>query len=308
MAEVNRKTIDSILNRIKSRQQNNGKGTKFVANRYGQAFLPPGKSTIRLFVDPNEEIYREIRAFVIPKRGQVMDPSFYRKDQLDGHDVSAIVKEIRDILDEVNNWRLNPRYSVLIYGHVVKTENPSDYFKPGNTYVISANGRFRTAFDTTFEGVSENPEYLMNAINPHLTGHPMNIDLVKGAQGSASVNPSMGKPVEVTDLDDRYVPLADYAVPDKYDPERTEELLEFLREELKKHRAAVANNPPEEETKDSDESEETSTSEGEKKETSTPSDRILNQSRKNEEKKSSSKTSEDNYDDDDDIDSLLEGM
>lgn len=307
MAEVNRKTIDSILDRIKGRQQNSGKGKKFVANRYGQAFLPPGKSTIRLFVDPNEEIYREIRAFVIPKRGQVMDPSFYRKDQLDGHDVSAIIQEIRDILYEVKNWRLNPRYSVLIYGHVVKTENPSDYFKPGNTYVIAANGRFRTAFDTTFEGVSENPEYLMNAINPHLTGHPMNIDLVKGAQGSASVNPSMGKPVEVTDLDERYVPLTDYAVPDKYDPERTEELLEFLREELKKHRDNLASNPSEDEdSKDSKEPDETSTSEGEKKETSTPSDKILNQSRANEEKKSSSTPEED--DDDDEIDSLLEEM
>lgn len=236
---ANISAVQSILN--KAKEQKAASASK-GSNGPRIAFLPEGRHKIRFFLDPSEQMYREVRTYKTEK-GRVMDPNFWRQAGVDPKGVEIPDNNMYDILDELGNWRLNPRFEVIAYGHLYNTDSKSDYWEPGNTYLIVGNGKMRDALLSFMQDlVEDSPEYLMSSINHNLAGNASNVTVVKGQQGSVTITPTMSNPEDPISIEGELKPLTESYVADFYEPEKWKLVVEEYTKLLEEKRAEDAKN------------------------------------------------------------------
>jgi len=200
------------------------------------AFLPEGRHKIRWVLDPNETMYREVKTFRVDKE-RSMDPTFWRSG-VDPKGNEIPDTPIYEYIGELDNWRVNPRFEVLIYGYLYDTDSKSDFWEPGNFYLIVGNSKMRDAVLSFMQDlVEDSPDYLMSSINHNLAGNPTSVTVIKGQGGSVTVSPTMSSPEDPIKIDDTFKPLEESYVANEYEHEKHMKVLahyEALVEEKRK--------------------------------------------------------------------------
>lgn len=172
------------------------------------AFLPPGMSDIRFFMDPNGDLYREIEFKMIGRSRIPCIDSDYTKRSSDSPKRCGFCKIARATKD----WRSRCRYNLMVYGYLESTKNEGDYWKAGNSYVILGNKRLRKSLLDVMRGLmgeKESEDYLNAMMTPTVKGPYTNVVVTSGQAGSVNINHVIHKTIDpIEDIDgDWYVPL-----------------------------------------------------------------------------------------------------
>ncbi len=192
------------------------------------AYLPAGKHKMRIFADPNLQMYRMVRYFTVydPFK-RIMDPRFYKQTDgtyktPDGTVIdNEIIERIWDLTSDLDYGYLS-RTSCLFYGLLIDTDSPSDYWQKGNLYLVQGNTKFEAAWMAQMASLSQNPEiagHISNSLNPTVPGWGWELIVVGGAQGSVGITPTFMQNQPAAEIDDKYIPLADQVVKDGFSME-----------------------------------------------------------------------------------------
>lgn len=219
------KMVDQAESEKVTRESTKGSG---FADGIPEAFLPAGKHTLRIFADPNLQMYRMVRFFTVkdPYK-RIMDPRFYK--QTDGTykcGETVIPQECIERLWELGSdldYSHGSRTSAVFYGMVIDTDSPSEYWEKGKLYVIKGPGRFEDAWMAQMASMRSNPEvapHIAKSLNPTVPGWGWSITVVKGAQGSVSMTPTFMKDYPAAEIEEgTYLPLKDLVVKDGFSME-----------------------------------------------------------------------------------------
>jgi hypothetical protein len=169
------------------------------------AHLPEGPHIIRWLFGPRGEIWRDLELHQIkhlltlcPDREQATNPT--------GDYPSSC--EICALATQRNDWRLQRRRHVLIYGYVGHTTQKSQFWLPRKTYVINGPPRLRVSLIALLkEWIVQQPEDMLAMLTPHVAGPATSVDVKKGRQGSITMTPYTDESFPPISLGDWYIPL-----------------------------------------------------------------------------------------------------
>lgn len=219
----------------KAAQSENNRGGNFPST----SFLPDGEHVIRFLNDPSNEIYREFHAYGAGRKA-LIDPSYLDKSLLP----EGFKDRLKEIAEETGRWKLKSRYCFLIYGYLVATSNPGEYWKPNQLYLIIGDGKLRTAFLKAMETYADDiPEQFILSLDPKSSGNPFQCSVVKGQGGSINLmfkigNKSVVPPIDVTK---GYIPLEDaYVTTKSFNKEKWDERVQEYEVEYADYLEKVA--------------------------------------------------------------------
>lgn len=164
------------------------KSQKEVTDFTPVTFLPPGEHVVKFFFDPTSEV---IRYFIMHRSGKAktLCPKFVKNDPLVPEEC------LIDFLASdkgLNRWKeLGARKQCMIYGKLISTNKPGDYWKPGNSYAIIGNQRLWKAVTSLLGLVDKSKEaqaYIMNMLTPNLNGASCAVNVLPGSGGSVNIN------------------------------------------------------------------------------------------------------------------------
>ena len=218
--------LDKIRQLIKSDDEGQ-QDNKYSGPR--TAFLPAGMSEIRFFMDPEDNLYREVKYRWIGRNCIPCIDSPSTKRAAESPRKCGFCK----IADSLNDWRSRCRYNCMVYGYLESTKNETEYWKPGNTYAILGNTRLRRSLLDLMRGLMEDEEaedYMMAMLNPALKGPYTRVIVTSGQTGTVNINHVMMKTIEAVPIDDAwYKPLDEVMVKPQVDHEKyVEGLRQFL--------------------------------------------------------------------------------
>lgn len=219
----------------KAAQSENNRGGNFPST----SFLPEGEHVIRFLNDPANEIYREFHAYGAGRKA-LIDPSYLDKSLLP----EGFKDRLKEIAEETGRWKLKSRYCFLIYGFLVSTDSPGEYWKPNQLYLIIGDGKLRTAFLKAMETYADDiPEQFILSLDPKSSGNPFQCSVVKGQGGSINLmfkigNKSVVPPIDITK---GYIPLDDaYVTTKSFNKEKWDERVQEYEVEYADYLEKVA--------------------------------------------------------------------
>lgn len=216
MANFN-KIIDTVINLKQEAQSSGSSGGEQTNRKWGIAFLPEGTHTVRILADAESEIFQYPACFHrLPKIGDanstVRVPC---ADQVASATYLANCPICRELtaIDDFNKTadptqKLNLPYGKLyreklskIFIYLVSTSAESDYWKPGNFYVVMGNKKM---FDAVKAAVmmlvqaaqTSGDQSILNTFDYKCDNvEVFNLNVVRGAAGSVTAIPdSYNKP------------------------------------------------------------------------------------------------------------------
>ena len=188
-------SIDNIQNIIKdaknaqAKRGKKGPGTSI-------AFLPEGKHVVRFFLDPKEELFRDVKYHRLNhsdadgNRERIITPC----PRINGHSDNC---EICSLAYEVNDWRsgLSAKSEIIIYMQLNSTDKADPkYWTPGNWYAVLCRARFRKALVSFLENSTSSANatsQLIRSLQPTQASFPISVEYEGGAQGSCSLTLKM---------------------------------------------------------------------------------------------------------------------
>lgn len=204
---------------------------KFNSGKFGNSsktnisFLKEGNHKIRIIIDPDKQLYRQI----------VMHNIRFRKEGEDDQRVKCLCPnhlnminkrnpkwaetvqsynpewraqnlkelpecEICKLAESTDNWRLgiSPKYYYMIYMVLYETSNADDYWVPksttGNLYAVMGNSKTKNTLMEVSKDIStSNPDYILKTLNPELEGGLLTMTVVRGTQGTVNISFVPGK-------------------------------------------------------------------------------------------------------------------
>lgn len=214
--------LNDLVNQSKKQSSNNND-----SKRTNIAWIPEGIHKIRLVVDPDQNLFREVRNHRVEDAGRIICNNSLRKlgvKQQDGSDIPEC--EICKMAYEVDSWQHKPKNDIMIYGFLYATDSPSDYFKPGKPYAFIVNNRFKKAVNGLLESlVSDSADFIASAFNPTISGGFFTIKLTRGTEGLVTITPVLQKKSDpLPNLAEWWIPLKDVWLSDSsYNSEKYEE-------------------------------------------------------------------------------------
>ena len=100
---INLQKLQSIV--TKSKEESNNSSN----NNVSTAYLPEGKHKVRFFVDPENELFREIKTHRSEGGSRILCPDFLRGNYTNnGIDLNTIPAfcEVCSISKELDNWKI----------------------------------------------------------------------------------------------------------------------------------------------------------------------------------------------------------
>jgi len=190
-------------NKIKQIILDNQKNSSEERTGPAVAFLPEGRHSIRWFFDPKGEIYREVVIGRVNKKRFICPNFMSRIDKMNTYPTCRICDEAQ----ERDRWKDKCRYNCMVYGYLLDTKNPGEYWKAGQPYVIIGNSYLRRALVDMMENLYEDGmDMLMSMLTPNVKGFISNTSVTKGQQGNISIQ-VLTKSMEALNLGDWYLPL-----------------------------------------------------------------------------------------------------
>jgi len=223
------------------------------------AYLPQGKHTMRFFIDPDQNITREL-AIHQTKGKKCLCPDHLNKKNRNNPKWPEIVQamkpeykeqnlqklpdcEICKIAKEINDWRsgLSLKYNHVVYASLYETNAASDYWVPnkeqGVPYALIGKGKMKNALMSTLESLAAGaPEFIVKMLNPTMPAAVAVVDVIGGNQGSVSINvmPIGDKPPVINPADEKmpewYRPLSQIFIPEDFDVLSYEEFVAYAKE------------------------------------------------------------------------------
>lgn len=227
-------SLNSKLNSLKKEETKyrSSYGGEEEGSRTPIAFLPEGSHKMRMFLDPNGELIRDVRyhkynnyKFVCP------DSYFYGKKE---EGVKCKFCEVHAQMG--SNWR-HPAARRLInicYAYIASTDKEGEYFKPGKSYAVITNGKkFRDTFIGWVSSLAgtQAQDFIVPYLNPNAPSSITQVDIVKGTQGRVNIGVFPGPPLPAIDLGDWYKPLGEVYVPEGFDEISYNEAMKKLKED-----------------------------------------------------------------------------
>ena len=205
----------------------NQKGSNEERSGPTVAFIPEGRHTIRWFLDPNADLFREVMIGRVGKKRFVCPDFLARRDKTST--VEYPVCRLDELAKERDDWRAKCRYQCMVYGFLYDTKNPGEYWTAGKPYVILGNSFLRRALVEMLENLRENGmDMLLAMLTPTSQGFFSSVGVTKGQQGNVSIQ-VLTKKVDPVDLGDWYVPLGDVYISNTFDSKVYEEAVaEYL--------------------------------------------------------------------------------
>lgn len=199
-------------------------GAKFVE----ATFIPDGTHKVRIFTDPNGELYRTVVTNGYFGKG-IQAPSTCEDlpENFNGDEFERLKEELRDY----GVYKYGDKYNFLIYMQVLETDKPDDTWKPGAVLVAVCKRRVETGItDMIVNLAEESADVLENMINPMVKGNPITITQVSGMNGSFSCTPSFRAADPVPLTPDNYQPLSHAYIRDGWNAEKFNNLVKAMKE------------------------------------------------------------------------------
>lgn len=227
-------TADALMGKIAQAKEKAKKEEKSSGGNWPlTSFLPEGDHVIRFLHDPKDEIYREVHAYGAGRKA-LIDPSYLNTEDLP----EGFSDRLKEIAQETGKWRLKSRYCFMIYGYLVNTSNPGEYWKPGTLYLIIGDWKLREAFLTAMENYADDiPDQFIMALNPASKGNPFHTKVVKGTGGSVTLTFKYGNKslVDPVNVEKGYQPLESSYVRPKFYADKWAERVQEYEAELAKY-------------------------------------------------------------------------
>jgi len=195
-------------------QSQNFEGSEFTP----VAFLPKGTHEIKFFFDPTSEI---IRYFVMHKVGKfrTLCPRFVKGELVPDECLLDFLGSDKGL----GKWKeLGARKQCMIYGKLVDTNNPGEYWQKGKVYAIIGSQRLWKAMTSLLGMVDKNKEaqaYILNMLTPNLNGPVCKVDVIPGSGGAINISnlPGSTDPV-FTEPPEWWKPLGEIYVSGSFNP------------------------------------------------------------------------------------------
>lgn len=171
-------------------------GRKFIP----VTFLQAGNHTVRILPDCENELTSEQYYHKVTKAVKCESIDY---DNSNGAcPICSKVKEGTDagIGFDYNNFR-SRIYKVYMY--VIKTDKPSDYWKPGQLYCVIVNKKVNDAIYALANMLANtsNPDAAFEMFNPVAQNQPsISLSFTRGAQGSCNIAPNSFDVAPVLDI------------------------------------------------------------------------------------------------------------
>lgn len=244
-----------ILNDIINKSKSYG-GSAYEGPYTPTAFLPEGSHVVRIFVDPESNLIRNL--IVHQKFGKKFRcPNHLKRIKVDGHENLPECQACKyaEMLDQ-SQWMSSPgaRSVSIIYMKLYETSQPSEYWEAGKVYAIIGNKKLRDAVLGMIESMAKHArEYAASIINPTTPTQKLTLTFTKGAQGAVQLNSIPGSEAPPVELGDWYKPLSQVFIPEEFDEKQYNEYIASYEKYAKENglpltdaeaEAARAANPP----------------------------------------------------------------
>lgn len=227
-------SVDDILNFSKKAKKSFDGLAKSGGNRSPRlqaTFLPEGKHKVRIIVDPERKLYREVTTCGYFNRG-IQNPN-HLEDGVPEEFEEAVsgFYYLIDALDYYEVWKHRPKFNILFLVQLLETDSPSDYWEEGQLYAVVGNMKVARALYSWLQTASEDdPEALAASLDPTKKGCPVDITHSGGTQGSTSFY-LRRKAEDPLKIDETYLPLSEAYVKDGWDSTKFANLFVNLYEE-----------------------------------------------------------------------------
>ena len=192
-------------------------------------FIPPGEHTIRLFLDPENNLAREIAVHNSGRSLRTHCPAIFQAKHPSKNCPSTC--EICRLSNKHRDWRLKSQFFHMIYVFVVDTKNPKEYWQPGNPYVGLCRKHMKKQIDQMIRSLlDKDKELLEKFFNPHIEGYTVQAHIKSNPQNyQVEIKPILDRTLPPIELGDWYKPLSECWLSEEFNISDYEAVLAALK-------------------------------------------------------------------------------
>jgi hypothetical protein len=166
---------------------------------------------MRFFLDPNEELFRELRIRQF-KGKKCLENASLNRENAKNPDWAAFVQSqkpewkeqgltqlpegnIAAYAKEINSWKsgLDLKYRVMVYAKLYSSTKEDQYWKADTVYAVIGKSKLKSALLSMLESLaSDSPEYIVQMLNPTVAGGWVTVTVTGGTQGTVTITPIPG--------------------------------------------------------------------------------------------------------------------
>ena len=191
-------------------------------------FPTKGNHIVQFFSGPDGRVLRKVIVHHNGRSNVTHCPDFY-KDKKSNQDYPKC--EICLISEQKKIWRYKVKFLHMIYGLLIETDNPKDYWRPGEIYIVLMDKKLHDAFNRMAKPFLDKDIDLWNAfLDPNVSSFGTHISSQEIAQGSfLDMKPMFESTLPPIELGDWYKPLSECWLPEEFNMSDYKQVLEAVK-------------------------------------------------------------------------------